>query len=110
MRSRAIFGSTPKAAAAAADTAALDLLARPGSCRWIGQATPCGSMTWSSDSAQVGLGRRKPHSAQYQSSEGRCRTPPQDGQDQASSFHSWPAATHTTVGLDEAAQTISGSS
>lgn len=67
-------------------------------------------MTWSPASAQVGTGRRKPHSPQNQSSEGRCRTPPQDGQDQASSFHSWPAATHTTVGQEEAAQVIRGSS
>ena len=62
------------------------------------------------DSAQLGVGRRKPHSPQNQSSPGRCITPPQDGQDQASSFHSWPAATHTTLGEEEAAQTTSGSS
>src|SRR6185436_16451908 len=109
MRSRAIFGSTPNAAAAAADTAALDLLARPGSWSWIGQADPYGSITWSPESAQVAVGRRKPHSPQNQSSAGRCRTPPHEGQDQASSFHSWPAATQTTVGHEEAAQVISGS-
>ena len=34
-----------------------------------------------------GVGRRKPQSPQNQSSPGRCSTPPQDGQDQASSFH-----------------------
>jgi hypothetical protein len=61
-------------------------------------------------SAQLGAGRRKPHSPQNQSSPGRCITPPQDGQDQASSFHIWPAATHTTFGEEDAAHTTSGSS
>src|SRR5437899_12482002 len=110
MRSRATCGGTPKTAATAAEEAALALLARPGSWRWIGQAEPCGSSTWSPESAQLGVGRRKPHSPQNQSSPGRCITPPQDGQDQASSFHICPAATHTTFADDEAAQTISGSS
>ena len=41
---------------------------------------------------------------------GRCITPPQDGQDQASSFHICPAATQTTLGEEEAAHTTSGSS
>lgn len=31
------------------------LLARPGSWRWIGQAEPCGSRTWSPESAQLGV-------------------------------------------------------
>lgn len=37
-------------------------------------------------------------------------TPPQDGHDQASSFHICPAATQITLGEEEAAQTTSGSS
>src|SRR6478752_4070769 len=110
MRSRATCGGTPKTAATAAEDAALALLARPGSWRWIGQAEPWGSSTWSPDSTQLGVGRRKPHSPQNQSSPGRCMTPPQEGHDQASSFHSWPAATHTTFCEDEADHTMSGSS
>ncbi len=110
MRSSATCGGTPNTAATAAEEAALALLARPGSWRWIGQAEPCGSRTWSPDRAQLGVGRRKPHSPQYQSSPGRCMTPPQDGQDQASSFHIWPAATQITLGEDDAAHTTSGSS
>ena len=61
MRSRATCGGTPKTAATAAEVAALALLARPGSWRWIGQAEPCGSRTWSPDSAQ--LGRRAAEAA-----------------------------------------------
>lgn len=110
MRSRATCGGTPKTAATAAEEAALALLARPGSWRWIGHAEPCGSSTWSPDSAQLGVGRRKPHSPQNQSSPGRCMTPPQDGQDQASSFHICPAATQITFGEEDAAHTTSGSS
>src|SRR3954471_11943282 len=110
MRSRATCGGTPKTAATAAEEAALALLARPGSWRWIGQAEPCGSSTWSPDRAQLGVGRRNPHSPQNQSSPGRCITPPQDGQDQASSFHIWPAATQITLAEEDAAQTTSGSS
>src|SRR5690606_24596526 len=77
---------------------------------WIGHAEPCGSRTWSPDRAQLGVGRRKPHSPQNQSSPGRCITPPQDGQDQASSFHICPAATQITLGEEDAAHTTSGSS
>src|SRR5215813_7867245 len=110
MRSRATCGGTPKTAATADEVVALALLARPGSWRWIGQAEPCGSSTWSPDRAQDGVGRRKPHAPQYQSSPGRCITPPQFGQDQASSFHIWPAATQITLGEEEAAHTTSGSS
>ncbi|SCD78364.1 hypothetical protein GA0115246_106017 [Streptomyces sp. SolWspMP-sol7th] len=110
MRSRATCGGTPKTAATAAEVAALARFARPGSWRWIGQAEPCGSRTCSPDSAQLAAGRRKPHSPQNQSSPGRCMTPPQEGHDQASSFHSCPAATQMTCGEDEAAHTTSGSS
>src|SRR3954447_24800242 len=110
MRSRATCGGTPKTAATAAEEAALALLARPGSWRWMGQAEPCGSRTWSPDSAQLGVGRRKPDSPQNQSSPGRRIPPPQDGQDQASSFHICPAATQITLGEEDAAHTTSGSS
>ncbi len=77
----------------------------------MGQVLPCGSRTLSPVSTQVGVGRPKPHSAQRQVvSSGRWSTPPHEGQDQASSFHAWPAATQTTLGHEDAAQTMRGSS